>query len=52
MAPGGFVQISAPNAVATPGWTLDTGSIDHINNYWNANRPSHSIDLNGLEHAA
>jgi choice-of-anchor C domain-containing protein len=29
------------------GWTVSAGSIDLINNYWNANGGTYSVDMNG-----
>ena len=31
-----------------PGWTVQTGSIDHITNYWPAAEGFRSIDMNGF----
>lgn len=42
---GGFQTIPGSGAVIT-GWTV-TGSVDWINNYWQASDGTHSVDLNG-----
>jgi hypothetical protein len=40
------MPLGAPNEF---GWTLSSGSIDHLNSgYWQPSEGSHSIDLNGI----
>jgi len=43
---GGFTTLAAGNGCIT-GWTVDTGSVDLINGYWEAHHGTHSIDLAG-----
>ncbi len=43
---GGFATVSAGNNCVT-GWTVDGGSVDYINGYWQAQSGVRSIDLAG-----
>lgn len=45
-AAGGFATVVAGNACIT-GWTVDSGSVDYINGYWDAQSGVRSIDLAG-----
>ena len=42
----GFITLYA-GSTEIPGWTVDSGSIDLIGDYWTASDGSRSIDLNG-----
>ena len=44
--PGAFTNRIAGETTLT-GWTIESGSIDHIGTYWNAASGTRSIDLNG-----
>lgn len=44
----GFTALAAGSGCIT-GWTVDTGSVDLINGYWDAHHGTHSIDLAGNE---
>jgi choice-of-anchor C domain-containing protein len=48
---GGFTTLNAGSG-ALSGWTIDGGSIDWINGYWQAAAGTHSIDLDGLARGA
>ncbi len=41
-----FATFSAGSTAIT-GWTIASGSVDHINSYWNASAGNRSIDMNG-----
>lgn len=41
-----FLTISAGED-KLPGWTVDSGSIDHIGNYWQADDGTKSLDMDG-----
>ena len=43
---GGFATVNAGNNCIT-GWTVDSGSVDYINGYWQAQSGVRSIDLAG-----
>lgn len=43
---GGFQSLSAGSTALT-GWTIDSGSIDHINTYWLPSDGSYSVDMSG-----
>lgn len=43
---GGFATVSAGNGCIT-GWTVDSGSVDYINGYWEAKGGVASVDLAG-----
>lgn len=43
---GGFTPVSAGNPCIT-GWTVDSGSVDWVNGYWQAHEGTHSVDLAG-----
>jgi len=45
-AAGGFATVNAGNNCIT-GWTVDSGSVDYINGYWQAESGVRSIDLAG-----
>jgi choice-of-anchor C domain-containing protein len=45
-ASGGFATVNAGNNCIT-GWTVDSGSVDYINGYWQAQDGVRSIDLAG-----
>jgi choice-of-anchor C domain-containing protein len=46
-AGGGFVTYFAPTVPGGFGWSLDSGSIDHIGGYWQPAEGRQSIDMNG-----
>jgi choice-of-anchor C domain-containing protein len=52
--PGGFATLysSQPSATNITGWTVTSGNIDYIGNYWQAANGTRSIDMNGLEPGA
>jgi choice-of-anchor C domain-containing protein len=52
--PGGFTTLYAgqPSATNITGWTVTTGNIDYIGNYWQAANGVRSLDMNGLEPGA
>jgi choice-of-anchor C domain-containing protein len=43
---GSFTPVAAGNPCIT-GWTVESGSVDWINGYWQAHDGTHSIDLAG-----
>jgi choice-of-anchor C domain-containing protein len=43
---GGFTTLSAGNPTLT-GWTVDSGSVDLINTYWQNADGSYSLDMSG-----
>lgn len=45
---GNYNTVSAGGTTIT-NWTVDTGSVDHIDDYWQASEGEQSIDLNGNE---
>ena len=46
--PNGFITLTAVNTTDLPGWTVSSGSIDYIGNYWQAQGgSSRSVDLAG-----
>ncbi len=45
-APGGFTQVGTGGSNIT-GWTVASGSVDYIGNYWQAADGSRSVDLAG-----
>lgn len=44
--PGAFTQLEA-GSTAIAGWSIDSGSIDYVGNYWNASNGVRSIDMSG-----
>lgn len=46
-APAGSFATVAPGNSCITGWTVDSGSIDWINGYWQAHDGTHSVDLAG-----
>lgn len=42
----GFIQLNAVNT-SIAGWTVTTGSIDYIGDYWTAEDGSYSLDMSG-----
>jgi choice-of-anchor C domain-containing protein len=47
---GQFITLNAGDGSVT-GWTINSGSIDYIQGYWQAADGTHSLDLNGLSAA-
>ena len=45
-APGAFTPVGAGGTNIT-GWTVDSGSIDYIGNYWTASDGARSVDMSG-----
>ena len=45
---GNFQTINAVDNSTIPGWTVASGSVDWIQNYWISSNGSRSLDLNGL----
>lgn len=43
---GGFQTYGAGSSNLT-GWTIDSGSVDHINTYWLPSEGSYSLDMSG-----
>ncbi|MFH1091844.1 MAG: choice-of-anchor C family protein [Pseudomonadota bacterium] len=46
LSPGNFTT-KGPGNPSFPGWTINSGNIDHINAYWQAASGQGSIDLDG-----
>lgn len=48
-SPNGFITLTAPDSANLPGWTISSGSIDYVGNYWQAQGGSaRSVDLAGI----
>jgi len=45
--PGSYTGVSSPDSAAITGWTVYSGTIDYIGDYWTAAEGSRSVDLNG-----
>jgi choice-of-anchor C domain-containing protein len=45
---GSFVTLNSVNITDIPGWSIDTGSVDLIRDYWVSQDGSQNVDLNGL----
>jgi choice-of-anchor C domain-containing protein len=45
--PGSYATLSAGDSTTINGWTVSTGSVDYIGNYWQAADGARSIDLSG-----
>jgi choice-of-anchor C domain-containing protein len=45
---GNFQTVNAPDPLTIPGWTVASGSVDWIQNYWISADGFRSLDMNGL----
>lgn len=42
-----YITVDASSSIAIPGWTVEDGSVDWINTYWQASAGTKSLDLAG-----
>jgi len=47
--PTPFVTLTSGDSTSISGWTVSSGTIDYIDEYWEASDPTRSIDLSGNE---
>jgi choice-of-anchor C domain-containing protein len=45
---GSFTTLNAGDSTSITGWTVASGNIDYIGNYWTSANGNRSLDLNGL----
>ncbi len=46
-APGGFTTLSTGDNTSIPGWTVSSGTVDYIGNYWQSANGSRDLDMSG-----
>ncbi len=46
--PGSFTTVGSVDSTSITGWTVGSGSVDYIGNYWQASEGVRSVDLTGL----
>ena len=47
--PGSFTTLNSGDNTSISGWTVGSGSVDYIGNYWQASEGVRSVDLTGVE---
>lgn len=47
---GSYQTVTSSSSLQIPGWTIDEGSVDWIQSYWQASNGTKSLDLAGLAH--